>query len=138
MLLRLLVFYSGLRSITYRILLTMFDNLNAAGGVARSVKQRDSAGVGHIVFAALEASIKRAVGQVIVYGRLIDGHLANAIGKKTINRLMNCYYRLSNFQTLTALSSMPRSWHPRTKVLDSNAIVRCPPVCSVHKVFLWH
>lgn len=60
----------------------MFNNLNAAGGVARSVKQRDSAGVGHIVFAALETPIKRTVGQVIVYGRLIDGHLANAVRRR--------------------------------------------------------
>lgn len=84
--------------ITYRILLTMFDNLNAAGGVARSVKQRDSAGVGHIIFAALEAPIKRAVGQVIVYGRLIDGHLANAVRKddKSINEILLSIKYFSN------------------------------------------
>lgn len=60
----------------------MFNNLNAAGGVARSVKQRDSAGVSHIIFSALEAPIKGTVGQVIVYGRLIDGHLADAVQKR--------------------------------------------------------
>lgn len=60
----------------------MFNNLNAAGGVARSVKQRDSAYVGHVVFAPLEAPVERTVGQVVVYGRLIDGHLANAVRRR--------------------------------------------------------
>lgn len=68
--------------LTYRVLLTMFNNLNAAGGVARSVKQRDSAHVGHVVFAPLEAPVERTVGQVVVYGRLIDGHLANAVRRR--------------------------------------------------------
>lgn len=59
----------------------MLDNLNAAGGVARGVQQRHATRVGnHVVFAALEAAVERAVGQVIVNGRLVDGHLANAVG----------------------------------------------------------
>lgn len=66
---------------TYRILLAVLDNLNAAGGVARGVEQRHATRVGHhVVLAALEASIERAVGQVVVNGRLVDGHLANAAG----------------------------------------------------------
>jgi len=59
----------------------VLDNLNAASGVARGVEQRHATRVGHhVVFAPLEAAVERAVGQVIVNGRLVDGHLANAVG----------------------------------------------------------
>lgn len=61
----------------------MFDNLNAAGRIAGRVVNRDATCIGHhIVFATLEAAVERAVGQVVVYGRLIDGHLTDAIKAK--------------------------------------------------------